>query len=115
MQAYRGLLSVAVLLVLGCNVKVQDDDDPGGSKGPPKIDTDDLEDQIKDTVDDIKDTEVCPGYTVSELLKADSLSDECRDAVLSFLPDPETTFEGRLIAPGGARVVDGELHVLLQA
>ena len=107
---------MAVLLAVGCNVQVQDDDDdsvPGGNHGP-KLDTDELEDQVKETVDDIKDTEICPGYTVSELLKADSLSDECRDAVLSFLPDPETTFEGRLIAPGGARVVDGELHVLLQ-
>lgn len=108
----------ALLLVAGCQLKPNGDGDGGSGKGsPPKvdIDTDKLKDQIGDAVDMARNLEICPGYELDELLEADSLSDECRDKLLSFLPKPQNSFDGRLIAPGGARVVDGKLHVLLLA
>ena len=108
------LCGVALLLAAGCKAKTDDGDGIGTSK-PPKIDSDRLKDQINDAVDMARNTEICPGYTVDELLKADSLSDECRDALLSFLPKPQNSFDGRLIVPGGARIVDGELRLLVQA
>ena len=114
------LWGAALLFVAGCQVKTMDGEDDGSSsssKSPPKIDldTDKLKDQVDDAVDMARNVEICPGYSVEELLEADALSDQCRDALLSFLPKPQNTFDGRLLAPGGARVVDGELHVLLQA
>jgi hypothetical protein len=108
-----GYWGAALLFAAGCQVKTSEvgDADP---KSPPKIDPDKLKDQVDDVVDMARDVEICPGYTVEELLAADSLSQQCRDALLSFLPKPQNSFTGRLIAPGGARLVDGELRVLVQ-
>ncbi|HMI93052.1 MAG TPA: hypothetical protein VK509_16895, partial [Polyangiales bacterium] len=106
--------AAALLLAAGCQVKTSDvgDADP---KSPPKIDPGKIKGQVDDVVDMARNVEICPGYTVDELLEADSLSQQCRDALLSFLPKPQNSFTGRLLAPGGAHVVDGELRVLLQA
>lgn len=105
-------LCVAVALIASCKVKT-DDDMPGPSV-PDLDDLDDVQDRLRDAATNLDDLEICPGYTVDELLQANSLSPQCRDALLSFLPEPQTTFEERLVAPGGARWADGELHVLLQ-
>lgn len=112
-----GVVWFALCLLIGCKVGTTDDgdDDSSSGNGGRTIDTDKLKDQVHDAVDNARDVEICPGQTLEELLEADSLSDECREALLSFLPKPQTSFEQRLLAPGGARVADGELHVLLQA
>ena len=102
----------AVVLIASC--KVTTGDDVPGPSGPDIDDLDDVQDRLRDAAAQLDDLEICPGYTVDELLEANALSRECRDALLSFLPEPQTTFEARLLAPGGARWTDGELRVLLQ-
>lgn len=99
-------LLFAMTLVGGCKIDTE---------GVEKLnDPDELERLGEQIVDEARDLEVCPGYTLEELFQANSLSDECRDSLLSFLPEPETSFEGRLVATGGARVDGGTVHVLLQ-
>lgn len=106
----RSVGALLLLVLAGCKLQTTDDGD-GGTRS---IDFGSLEDAAQQAIDDIANFEICPGQTVEELLTANSLSDECREALLSYLPEPETSFEGALFAPSGARVVDGEVHVLLQ-
>jgi hypothetical protein len=80
-----------------------------------KVDTTQVRDQIDNTVDQARNVEICPGYTVEQLLQADSLSSECRQALLSFLPMPENSFKSRLVSPGGAHLQGGQVRALLQA
>ncbi|MGD8862914.1 MAG: vWA domain-containing protein [Myxococcales bacterium] len=104
--AFALVLGVTLQL-LGCQVEAGD--------GGGGLDLDGIDGQdVQDAIDQARDVEICPGYTVEELLEADSLSDECREALLSFLPEPQNSAEGRLMAPGGVRQVDGELHLVLQ-
>jgi len=115
MRKRLGYWGAALLLAAGCQGKTNDVGTGDTKTSPPKIDPDKIKDQVDDVVDMARNVEICPGYTVDELLEADSLSDECRAALLSFLPKPQNSFTGRLLAPGGARVMDGELRILLQA
>lgn len=92
-----------------CNIKV--DDDAGNG---PNIDIDDIENAARDAASQLDDLEICDGYTLPELLRANSLSAECRQELLSFLPDPEATFESQLLSPGGLREGEGDVRFLLQ-
>ena len=114
----RGVAVALAGLVLwgvsGCKVEAGEGD--GDSDfSLEEIDTGDLQDTAQQVADEVADIEICPGYTVEELFEADSLSEECREALLSFLPEDQNDFESRIVAPGGLRVVDGEVRALLQA
>lgn len=101
---------LCLFLGLGCELKTVD-----GAGGPDiDIDIDEVGNDLQDAAMQLEDLEICPGYTLPELLQANSLTPECREELLSFLPDPEATFEGKLLSPGGVRDVGGELHLLLQ-
>jgi von Willebrand factor type A domain len=93
-------------LMTSCKLKADDDLDLNDRK--------DIDDAIEEARQTVNETEICPGYTAAELLMADALSQECRDALLSFLPQPQNDFKGRLVAPGAARVDGDEVRVLLQ-
>jgi hypothetical protein len=110
------MVAIALCLTAGCKLKAMDDDGSGGSAGTGiNFDPDDFIDDVKDAASQLDDLEICPGYTAQELLKANSLSEECREALLSFLPDPEATFEDKLLSPGGLRAdADGNFEFLLQ-
>lgn len=107
----RGLGAIACCvaiawLMTGCKLKADDGLDLNSRE--------DIDEKIEEAKRAVDETEICPGYTVAELLMADSLSDECRDALLSFLPQPQNDFKGRLVAPGAARVEGDAVQVLLQ-
>lgn len=99
---------LCLVLLAGCKVKTED------GAGDLDDTLDEINDDLQDASIDLDDLEICPGYTLPELLSANSLTPECRQELLSFLPDPQATFENKLLSPGGARVTDGELQVLLQ-
>jgi VWA domain-containing protein len=102
----RSSILVCTALLVACKLKAAND--------PNDLKTDDVKKQIDKTIDHASEVEICPGSTLDELLHADSLTPECRNALLSFLPKPETTFKGSLFAPGGARAQGGNIEVMLQ-
>ncbi|MDH5676159.1 MAG: VWA domain-containing protein [Myxococcales bacterium] len=106
----KWLLCVLCLhLLSACKVNAGE----GGLSGLGNVD--DLQAEAERIAQEAGDLEICDGQTLEQLLEADALSDECRQQLLSFLPESQSTFEGRLIAPGGVRVAaDGSLQVLLQ-
>ncbi len=111
MRLGRGAGAVACCAAIAwfmtsCKLKTDDDLDLNSRE--------DIDEKIDEAKEAVNDTEICPGYTVAELFQADSLSEECRDVLLSFLPQAQNDFKGRLIAPGSARVVGDEVRVLLQ-
>jgi hypothetical protein len=76
---------------------------------------DDLDDAIDETVDMIPDpgdlnldVKVCGDQTLGELLHGDSISDECRDKVESFLPEAQSSFEERIVVLGQTKAENGE-------
>jgi hypothetical protein len=91
-------LGLGTSLVSACNLQV---DSPKG----------DLDDTIDETIDKLPDIEdvanfkICGDQTLQDLVNADGLSDECRDKVESFLPEPQTNFESRIAVLGD--MVDG--------
>jgi hypothetical protein len=105
-------IAIAVSLLAGCKLKAMDDDGSGGTG--VHFDPDDVINDLRDAAGELDDLEICPGYTLPELLNASSLSEECREELLSFLPEPQATFEDKLLAPGGLRSEAGELRFLLQ-
>jgi hypothetical protein len=107
MRGYRWATALSLCLALGgCKLKTGEElEEP---------DFNEIEDQLRDAAMQLEDLEICPGYTLPQLLSANSLTPECREELLSFLPDPEASFEGRLLAPGGLRNEGGELRFLLQ-
>lgn len=64
-------------------------------------------DDIEQAIDDLDEIPVCGNMTLEELYVADEISDECRDELESFLPEPENTFENRLISLGETVADDG--------
>ncbi len=62
--------------------------------------------------DDIDEfLEACGGMTLEELMTANSISDECRDALNNLLPNDEDNLAGNLVAAGSGEV--GGNRVLL--
>jgi von Willebrand factor type A domain len=105
-----GLCGLCLLVAAGCKLKAEDSGVDLGDTSKKDID-----DAIEEAKKASQEIEICPGFTLAELLMADALSEECREELLSFLPQPQNDFKGRLIAPGGARVdASGEVRVLLQ-
>jgi hypothetical protein len=100
---------MCAVVLAGCNIKAAN-----GSDDSNHSNTDDVKKQIDKTIDKADEIEICPGFTLDELLHADALSPECREALLSFLPRPETTFKAGLFAPGGAHSADGKIAIALQ-
>ncbi|MFT3925981.1 MAG: vWA domain-containing protein [Myxococcales bacterium] len=79
-----GFVSCLAMLGAGCNLSLD-------AKG----DVDDAIDKLPD-VDDLTNIKICGDETLQDLLKADGLSDDCRNKVESFLPDPQSSFESRI-------------------
>jgi hypothetical protein len=83
------MLALGFALV-ACNLQVKDD-------------LKDADDKIEEAIPDVDvnlNVKVCGDETLSDLLKADGLSDQCRDKVESFLPLPQSSFESRIVVLG---------------
>jgi hypothetical protein len=96
----RTYLCVLGLALLGaCSFEVDD-----------KVD--DLGDTIDETVDEIPDVDldvkVCGDQTLGDLFEGDSISDDCRDKVESFLPEAQSSFESRVVVLGQTKAESGE-------
>lgn len=74
-----------------------------------KGDVDDLE-KLVDKAGKIK---LCGGKTLAELGSVDKLGGACLDAIQALLPDPETSFEGRLVLLGEQRHEAGDRSLFL--
>jgi hypothetical protein len=74
---------------------------------------DDLDDVVDETLDEIPDdidldVKVCGDQTLGDLFSGDSISDECRDKVESFLPEAQSSFESRVVVLGQTQADTGE-------
>ena len=89
----------ASLGMWACNLSVKDD---------LKDADDTIEESIPDVDVDVDlNVKVCGDQTLGDLLKADGLSDDCRDKVESFLPSPQSSFDARLVVLGHHVEADG--------
>jgi hypothetical protein len=77
------VLSAAIAVSVACNVQ-------GDAEGV----VDDLPDA------DIGEIEICDGMTLEELTQQNTLSDNCRAQIESYLPQPENNFESKLVVLG---------------
>ena len=59
-------------LLVACNLKQTNES--------TDLKSDNVKKQIDKTIDQANDVEICPGFTLDELLHANSLTPECRDA-----------------------------------
>lgn len=68
-------------------------------------------------IDDIGDItiEACDGMTIEELITADVISEDCKEALESYLPEPEDNLSGNVIAAGSASDGDSEMLYVLGA
>lgn len=55
----------------------------------------------------------CEGKFVDELQDEDGLSEECREDIAPYLPDPAQSFDGRVLTLGAQAQADGSLAVYL--
>ncbi len=72
-----------------------------------------IEEEIEKAGERLGDIEVCDGMTIEELMDAQTISDECKDEVQSFLPQPEDNFEDRVMILGSDEGDDGSLSIFL--
>ncbi len=105
-SAIRSWMPAAVslltaLLIGGCNIN---------------IDTESVENSLPDPDDlgNLGDIEICGDQTLEELMTADEISDSCRDALESWLPDPQNSAEGKLLVLGERVDEDGSRLLYLQ-
>jgi hypothetical protein len=95
----------ALALGAGCNIKSPGDDDSI---------QDDIDDTVDDVVDDVENTEICDGKTLEELFDAKTVSDECKQTLESYLPQPDDNFSGNIVVLGSETdEADGTLRVFL--
>jgi hypothetical protein len=67
----------------------------------------DVKNDIPDPGDVNLDVKVCGDLTLNDLLHGDSISDDCRNKVESFLPEPQSSFESRLVVLGQSKDATG--------
>lgn len=77
------------------------------------LNTDEIEGDLKESVDKVADLEVCDGMTLEELANAQTLSEQCKQQLTSFLPEPEDNFESRLVILGQEERTDGSIAIYL--
>lgn len=71
--------------------------------------TNGFKDAIDKASDEWENIKVCDGMTLGELVDAQTLSDDCKQQVESYLPQAENDFKGRLIVLGQQEGEDGSL------
>ncbi len=86
-------MGLGACLFAGCNVDLD-----------PKGDLDKVVDELPD-VSELAKLKICGDQTLQDLIRSDGLSDECRDKVESFLPEPQSNFSARVAVLGDT--VDG--------
>jgi hypothetical protein len=59
--------------------------------------------------------EACGGMTLEELITADSISDECRDAINDLLPDDEDNLSGNVVAAGSGEIGGNKVLLIVGA
>lgn len=65
-------------------------------------------DKAEDVIDEAGKIKICGDQTLAEVAKGDAISDSCRDALESTLPQPQTSFESTLVVLGDVRDEAGE-------
>jgi hypothetical protein len=75
---------------------------------------DDIGDDLDEGIDELPDpgdvdldVKVCGDQTLGDLFSGDSISDDCRDKVESFLPEAQSSFESRVVVLGQTREASG--------
>ena len=74
---------------------------------------DDAQDEIDKAVDEAANVEICDGMTFQELMDAQTITEDCKDQLQSYLPEPEDNFQGRLLIAGQTENEDGSLSVFV--